>query len=140
MKFQIRHEIRGRMRIHVIQSRMSFAQADTLQYYLEQCESVISAKIQNRTEDVTICYEGNRDAILEVLKAFSYEKTDVPDTYINNSGREMNQHYWDQLVEQTPLGRLGTPEDIAAAVAFLAGDGASFITGQVLTCDGGFVP
>ena len=37
------------MRIHVIQSRMSFAQADTLQYYLEQCESVISAKIQNRT-------------------------------------------------------------------------------------------
>lgn len=101
MKFQIRHEIRGRMRIHVIQSRMSFAQADTLQYYLEQCESVISAKIQNRTEDVTICYEGNRDAILEVLKAFSYEKTDVPDTYIKNSGREMNQHYWDQLVEQT---------------------------------------
>ena len=89
------------MRIHVIQSRMSFAQADTLQYYLEQCESVISAKIQNRTEDVTICYEGSRDAILEVLKAFSYEKTDVPDTYINNSGREMNQHYWDQLVEQT---------------------------------------
>ena len=101
MKFQIRHEIRGRMRIHVIQSRMSFAQADTLQYYLEQCESVISAKIQNRTEDVTICYEGSRDAILEVLKAFSYEKTDVPDTYIKNSGREMNQHYWDQLVEQT---------------------------------------
>ena len=82
MKFQIRHEIRGRMRIHVIQSRMSFAQADTLQYYLEQCESVISAKIQNRTEDVTICYEGNRDAILEVLKAFSYEKTDVPDTSV----------------------------------------------------------
>ena len=101
MKFQIRHEIRGRMRIHVIQSRMSFAQADTLQYYLEQCESVISAKIQNRTEDVTFCYEGNRDAILEVLKAFSYEKTDVPDTYIKNSGREMNQRYWDQLVEQT---------------------------------------
>ena len=62
---------------------------------------MISAKIQNRTEDVTICYEGSRDAILEVLKAFSYEKTDVPDTYIKNSGREMNQHYWDQLVEQT---------------------------------------
>ena len=34
---------------------------------------------------------------------------------------------------------LGTPEDIAHAVAFLAGDGASFITGQVLTCDGGFI-
>ena len=44
-----------------------------------------------------------------------------------------------QLAQETPLGRLGTPEDIAHAVAFLAGDGASFITGQVLTCDGGFI-
>ena len=44
-----------------------------------------------------------------------------------------------QLAQETPLGRLGTPEDIAHAVAFLAGAGASFITGQVLTCDGGFI-
>ncbi|MCR5825130.1 MAG: 3-oxoacyl-ACP reductase FabG [Oscillospiraceae bacterium] len=44
------------------------------------------------------------------------------------------------LAEQTALGRLGTPEDIAAAVAFLASDEAGFITGQVLTADGGFLP
>ena len=44
------------------------------------------------------------------------------------------------LAQQTPLGRLGTPEDIAAAVAFLSSDEASFITGQVLTADGGFLP
>ena len=43
------------------------------------------------------------------------------------------------LAEQTPLGRLGTPEDVAEAVAFLAGDRASFLTGQVLTADGGFI-
>ena len=43
------------------------------------------------------------------------------------------------LAAQTPLGRLGTPEDIAAAVAFLASDEAGFITGQVLTADGGFI-
>lgn len=43
------------------------------------------------------------------------------------------------LAEQTPLGRLGTPEDVAAAVAFLASDEAGFITGQVLTADGGFM-
>lgn len=43
------------------------------------------------------------------------------------------------LCEQTPIGRLGTPEDIAHAVAFLASDQASFITGQVLTADGGFI-
>ena len=43
------------------------------------------------------------------------------------------------LAAQTPLGRLGTPEDIAEAVCFLASDKASFITGQVLTADGGFI-
>lgn len=43
------------------------------------------------------------------------------------------------LVEETPLGRLGTPEDIAHAVAFFASDRAAFLTGQVLTADGGFI-
>ena len=43
------------------------------------------------------------------------------------------------LAEQTPLGRLGKPEDIAAAVADLASDKASFVTGQVLAVDGAFV-
>ena len=42
------------------------------------------------------------------------------------------------LAEATPLGRLGTPEDVAAAVSFLAGESSGFITGQVLTADGGF--
>jgi 3-oxoacyl-[acyl-carrier protein] reductase len=40
-------------------------------------------------------------------------------------------------IERTPLGRMGTPENMAAAVAFLASDEASFITGQVLAVDGG---
>lgn len=44
-----------------------------------------------------------------------------------------------QLAEETPLRRLGTPEDIARAVCFLAGNEADFITGQVLTVDGGFI-
>lgn len=45
----------------------------------------------------------------------------------------------EMLVEQTPMGRLGRPGDIAQAVSFLASDRASFITGQVLTADGGFI-
>ena len=45
----------------------------------------------------------------------------------------------EMLVEETPLGRLGTPEDIAHAVAFFAEERSSFLTGQVLTADGGFI-
>ena len=43
------------------------------------------------------------------------------------------------LIEGTPLCRIGTPDDVAAAVLFLASDEASFITGQCLGVDGGFI-
>lgn len=52
--------------------------------------------------------------------------------------RSLGRETMDDLAAQTPLGRLGTPQDIAAAATFLAGEEASFITGQILTVDGGF--
>ncbi len=45
----------------------------------------------------------------------------------------------DSLAEETPMGRLGKPEDIAGAVSFLASESASFVTGQVICADGGFI-
>lgn len=53
--------------------------------------------------------------------------------------RVLGQETRAMLVEETPLGRLGTPEDIAHAVVFLSSSKASFLTGQVLTADGGFI-
>ena len=53
--------------------------------------------------------------------------------------RVLGRETLDQLAADTPLGRLGQPEDIAHAAAFLASDKAGFITGQVLTVDGGFI-
>ena len=56
--------------------------------------------------------------------------------------RMMDEHSEEtkaQLAEETPLGRLGTPKDVASACAFLLGDGAAFITGQVLGVDGGYL-
>lgn len=53
--------------------------------------------------------------------------------------RVLGEETRQMLVEETPLGRLGTPEDVAQAVAFFASERASFFTGQVLTADGGFI-
>jgi NAD(P)-dependent dehydrogenase (short-subunit alcohol dehydrogenase family) len=46
---------------------------------------------------------------------------------------------WDAMTAMTPMGRLGEPEEIAAAVAYLAGDDASFVTGLELYVDGGYI-
>lgn len=91
------------MRIHILQSRMSFEQADTLQYYLDAKEQVINAKIQERTADVTVSYQGSREEILSVLEAFTYERAQVPEVYLKNSGRQMNREYWDRLVNKTVI-------------------------------------
>ncbi|MDN5925179.1 MAG: SDR family oxidoreductase [Xanthomonadales bacterium] len=47
--------------------------------------------------------------------------------------------YLDEVLERTPLGRIGEPEDVAAAVAFLCLPAAAYVTGQVIAVDGGFV-
>ena len=82
MKFIIKHEIRGRIRVQACVRRMSIEEADTLQYYLDAKEQVINAKIQERTADVTVSYQGSREEILSVLEAFTYEKAQVPETYL----------------------------------------------------------
>ncbi len=50
---------------------------------------------------------------------------------------DLPQHLIELAIERTPLGRMGSPEDMAAAVAYLASDEAGFVTGQVLAVDGG---
>lgn len=103
MRFVLKHEIKGRMRLHAVQNRMSFAQADTLQYYLEQQDMIESVKVNERTCDVVITYTGSREGVISIVKKFSYKKTQAPAEYIKNSGRALNHEYWDRLVEKVVL-------------------------------------
>jgi 3-oxoacyl-[acyl-carrier protein] reductase len=63
----------------------------------------------------------------------------APGFVLTELTQDLAQEWKDKITEQTPLGRFGTPEEIANAVAFLASDEAAYITGQVLAVDGGLV-
>lgn len=97
MRFQIRHEMPGRIRIHVLQRRMSCAQADTLLYYLRGLRAVTNAKVYERTCDAVICYIGEKGALLAEIARFSYRTTAVPKGLLENSGRELNAAYQEKL-------------------------------------------
>lgn len=100
MRFQILHEIEGRMRIHIYQNTMTDKQADTLQYYLEKCQGITAVKVYERTQNVVICYSENRNNLIETLRMFSYEKAQVPDSTLELSGRKSNREYMDKLASK----------------------------------------
>lgn len=115
MKFIIKHEIKGRLRIHVVQGRMTCAQADTLCWFLGRQEYVTDAKVYERTADAVICYMGSREEVIAVLKGFSYENTDVPENVLSSSGRELNSSFREQLITRVILhygGKLIVPYPI----------------------------
>ena len=98
MRFKIEHEIRGRVRLHICQKRMTCRQADQLEYFLTKLNGVISVKVVERNQDVVICYSDNREEMLRAIQRFSYEKAEAPESYLQNSGREMNGEYWEKMV------------------------------------------
>ncbi len=118
MKFIIKHEIKGRLRIHAVQGRMTCAQADTLCWFLEKQEYVTDAKVYERTADAVICYTGDREEVIAVLRGFSYEKARCPGKCTVSSGRELNSsssgaadhkgvlHYGSKLIVPIPVRKV----------------------------------
>lgn len=103
MRFKIEHEIRGRVRLHICQKRMTCRQADQLEYFLTNLEGVTAAKVVDRNQDAVISFSGNREEILKAVQGFSYEKAEAPESYLRNSGREMNGEYWEKMVNHVVL-------------------------------------
>ena len=98
MKFTIKHESRGRMRVHMEQYRMTYEQADTLLYVIHNHRNVTFVKVYDRTADAVIEYVGDREQIIELLRHFHYESANVPQNVIKTSGRELNNSYQEKLI------------------------------------------
>lgn len=124
MKFVIKHEIKGRMRVHMVQKRMTCAQADTLLYYLTQLPDVTDAKVYERTGDASITYCGDRQGLIDALCRFQYENVELPDSVIQTSGRALNSVYQEKLIMKIVIRatrKIWIPYPVRVAVTTLRG-------------------
>ena len=103
MKFYIKHSMTGRLRVHMDMKHMSFKQADILEYYIKNIETVTSVKVYEKTCDAVIEFKGDKAQIINELKHFTYSQVAVPEDVLNSSGREMNSYYQDKLVNKVFL-------------------------------------
>ena len=113
----------------------------------EGCILNISSMWGLRGASCEVTYSCTKAALIALTRSLALELAPshirvnciAPGVINTDMVQVLGQETLDALAEQTPLGRLGTPEDIAHAAAFFASEKASFITGQVLTADGGFI-
>ena len=122
MKYIIKHEISGRLRIHVVQGKMTCAEADILFWYLDRQKNITDVKVYERTADVVICYTGERTGLIRLLKNFRYEDVTAPETVVRNSGRALNAFYKEKLIAKVLLhygGRLLIPAPLRAGLVTL---------------------
>ena len=103
MKFLIKHETGKRLRVHLPMRRMTFSEADTLEYYLGGFDEIAEVKVYERTADAVIVYCCDRGRAIEILKAFSFAGTDVPEKVYETSGRELSAKYYDKIVTSVIL-------------------------------------
>lgn len=103
MKFVIKHEIKGRIRIHLYQKELSVRQADLLQYYLCTLSGVASSKVYERTSDAVIFFSGNRKELLDKIQQFSYEDEALHEIVPKDSGRTLNREYKEKLIEKVAV-------------------------------------
>jgi heavy metal translocating P-type ATPase len=82
---------------------MSYEEADRLQYHLMTQTGITSVKVREKTLDVSICYMGSREALIRKLQRFQYENAQVPESYLQNSGRELNEKYKEKLISHALL-------------------------------------
>ena len=115
MKFKVLHNMRGRMRIHVMTNEMTDLQADKLEYDLASQDMILTAKVYERTSDVVITYAGERQLLLSYLQTYYYSRKVEEDETLARSGRAMNRKYWDKLVNRVVL-RMGSKFFVPAPI------------------------
>ena len=99
MKCTILHESKGRIRLHINnKKRMTIKEADVLSYYLNGIENVHQATVYERTCDIVVLYNDDRNEVLAALKNYNGQDEELIKQVPENTGRELNRMYQDKLV------------------------------------------
>lgn len=120
MRFSIKHESKGRMRVSLAAEKMTYHQADLLEYYLYNQMNVTDAKVYERTADAVIYYTGERGEIIEALQRFQYASAEESKLVPDHTGRELNAQYQEALVNKVVLHytcQLVVPAPVRAVIA-----------------------
>ena len=118
MKFKIAHEARGRLRIQVLQKRMTLEQADLLEAYLSTWPGTHQAVVHERTCCAIIQYRGDRAGLLAFLSRFSFSSPEAAKLAPAHSSRALNRTYEEKLVGKVlfkGLRKLFLPPPLAMA-------------------------
>ena len=110
------------MRIHMVQNRMSYSQADMLLYYIQNLNEVTDARVHERTGNVVVMFSGDRENVIKAIQAFEYENVNVPDGFLEHSGRALSAEYREKLIMKVIfrfMRRLLLPGGLRAAFVLM---------------------
>ncbi|MCR4649324.1 MAG: heavy metal translocating P-type ATPase, partial [Lachnospiraceae bacterium] len=103
MKFKIEHEIKGRLRIHLALNRLTYKEADSFEYYLNNFDGIKKVKVYERTADAVIFYDCNRMQVINYIRKFSFDTVQVPEKIFECSSRELEAKYSEKIITSIVL-------------------------------------
>lgn len=121
MRCKVLHDIPGRLRVRLYTKKMSLAEADIIEYYLRNSKTVTDVKVYDRTKDVVIFYNGEKEDLKNLLANFSFDDEKAIALVPDRTGREISRKYENKLINAIILriinkALLPCPVRIAATI------------------------
>lgn len=97
MECKVLHDIPGRLRVHLNSKPMTLQEADVIEYYLRNSKIIRDVKVYDRTNDVVVFYEKNKEEVKQLLAHFSFDDPDAIALVPERTGREISREYENKL-------------------------------------------
>lgn len=103
MRCKILHECKGRIRLHAMLKRMSLEEADQLENYLRTSPVIQHAKVYERTCDMVVQYDGEREEVIRTIAAFQFDRDTMTESTPEHSGRALSRQYQERIIRMVSI-------------------------------------